>query len=427
MRQARAITVRGSTPRPPAIRRLRAILAATGIAFVVSLSPELTTQPPTQADEPTIPVADVANQASQPVVPILGVEPRLEPGVPPPRPDRPVAASAPKPTASADVARKFQAALDAARIGGEAYGVTFAAVRDGEVVWTGSSGVERDGRSMLEPGSPMVVGSVTKTFVAATILQLVDEGQLSLDDSVRQHLPTLRQVSRKITVRQLLDHTSGLADVFNEETRVGLEQHPERSWTSQEVLATLHAPWYKPGEGWAYANTNYFLLGMIVERITGSTLEEELERRFLEPLALGATRSLTPEDPDSPLDPAWVTIFWASGAMTSSAGDLARWGDALYDDDLPERALLDADTGRAMFDVNREDYGLGVKRIEVAGWTGYGHTGLLNTYTTLLLHLPSDDVTIAMLVNRTNVDLLSMLRVRPADRGPSLLRLAIDS
>ena len=114
--------------------------------------------------------------------------------------------------------------------------------------------------------------------------------------------------------------------------------------------------------------------------------------------------------------------------MSSSAGDLARWGDALYDDDIPERILLEADTADVMFDVNRDDYGLGVKRIEVSRLTtGYGHTGLLNAYTALLLHMPKHDVTIALLVNRTQVDLLGMIKERPAGGGPSLLRLAIGS
>ena len=330
-------------------------------------------------------------------------------------------------TAGAARSLRFQAALDAARYQAQAFGVTFAAVRDGQVVWAGSSGVARDGLTALKPQSPLVIGSVTKTFVAATVLQLVEEGRIGLGDSVRRHLPELRRISREITVRQLLNHTSGLADVFNEQTRLGLEQHPERSWTSQEVLATLHGPWYHPGEGWAYANTNYYLLGMIVERVTGSTLEAELQRRFLDPLDLDATRMLGPDDPTSPLEPAWATIFWASGSMSSSAADLARWGDALYDDDVAGQALLEADTGSEMLEVNRDDYGLGVKRLEVSRRTsGYGHTGLLNAYTTLLLHLPADDVTIALLVNRTQVDLLAMIKERPADGGRSLLRLATE-
>ncbi len=424
LRQARAIKVRGDHERSPARRSLRVVAAAGALALVMSLSPELT-QAPTSADEPGGAAAQVANRASHPMRPVTGVAAHLEPGLPVARADE-RAASTPM-TAGTTLARRFQAALDAARYDAEAFGVTFAAVRDGQVVWAGSSGVDRDGRTPLKPRSPMVIGSVTKTFVAATVLQLVEEGRIRLGDSVRSHLPELRRVSRDITVRQLLDHTSGLADVFNEDTRRGLEEHPERPWTSQEVLATLHAPWYRPGEGWAYANTNYYLLGMIVERVSGSTLEAELQRRFLDPLDLGATRMLGPDDPTSPLEPAWATIFWASGAMSSSAADLARWGDALYDDDVAGNALLDADAGRDMLDVNRDDYGLGVKRIEVSKRTvGYGHTGLLNAYTTLLLHVPAHDVTIAMLVNRTQVDLLGMIKERPAGGGRSLLGLAVD-
>ena len=427
LHQARAVSARGSTPRPPARGGLRAIAAATGLAVMVSLSPELT-QAPTRADEPGSVLGGAVTPASQPVSPILGGSPRVEPDLPLSRPGRVGTAPPPaRPTASASSSLQFQAALDAARIGAGTYGATFSVVRDGQVVWAGSSGVERDGRSPLTPGSEMVIGSVTKTFVAATVLELVDEGRLSLDDSVRRFLPEVSQVSRAITIRQLLDHTSGLADVFNDATRRGLEEHPERAWSTRQLLTSLHSPWYQPGEGWAYANTNYYLLGMVVERVTGSTLEQEIERRFLDPLDLGSTRMLSGNDPSSPLAPAWATIFWASGAMTSSAADLARWGDALYDDDMPQHALLDRSTSRAMFRVNRDDYGLGVKRFELSPRVGYGHTGLLNTYTTLLLHLPADDITIAMLVNRTNVDLLSMIRQRPAGGGPSLLKLALDS
>jgi D-alanyl-D-alanine carboxypeptidase len=419
LRQARAVSARGSANRPPAGRGLRVPAVAIGLSLLVSLAPDLTLAP-TQADEPV----RTSTLTSQPALEGTGPSQPFEPELPPTRPDAPPLAA---PPASADTAARFQAALDAARYGAEAFGVTFAAVRDGHVVWAGSSGVARDGRTRLEPGSDLVIGSITKTFVAAAVLQLVEEGRIGLDDAVRKHLPEIRQVSRRITVRQLLDHTSGLADVFNDSTRRGLETNPERAWTSSQILASLHAPWYKPGQGWAYANTNYYLLGMIVERTTGSTLEAELDRRFLEPLGLEATRTLSPYDPDSPLPPAWATIFWASGAMTSSAGDLARWGDALYDDDLTGSAIVEGETADAMLRFNRDDYGLGVKRLEVAGRTGHGHTGLLNTYTALLLHLPSDDVTIAMLVNRTNVDLMGMLKQKAPGRGPSLLRLATDS
>jgi D-alanyl-D-alanine carboxypeptidase len=408
--QARAKPVRGRRKLPRV--RLRAPLGAALLSLLMLLSPELTLAP-LQAGQPFIARAPLPLDAAD-----MWVLPPVEL---PPQLDRRTAGT-PAPVDHAAAGQLFQAALDAARAEAGAYGVTFAVVRDGEVLWAGSSGRQRDQLDFLTPDSPMVIGSVTKTYVAASVLQLVEEGRLDLDDSVRAHLPGLRRVSREITVRQLMDHTSGLADLFNDRTRAGIEQHPEQPWTTTQVMKSLHAPWYRPGEGWAYANTNYLLLGLIVERVTGNRLADELERRFLAPLGLESTRMLSASEPDGPLAPAWATIFWASGAMSASASDLARWGDALYDDDV-----LSDDSRRQMMSVNDDDYGLGVQRMEIRRRSGYGHTGLLNTYTTLLVHLPGDDVTMALLVNRTDVDLRRMLRERPGGTGPSLLSLAVDS
>ncbi len=331
---------------------------------------------------------------------------------------RPSSPPATTPAAPAAGAASYQAALEAARAAAGAYGVTFAAVRDGELLWAGSSGRARDGRTALEPGSPLVIGSVTKTFVAATILQLAEEGRLALTDPVRRHLPELVAISEEITLARLLDHTSGLADVFNDTTRKGLEEHPEHAWTSKEVLGALHAPWYQPGEGWAYANTNYYLLGMVIERVTGVSLSDELAIRFMAPLELETTRVLDGTEAGGPLQPAWATIFWGSGAMSASAADLARWGDALYAGEV-----LQPSSRAAMLKLNDHDYGFGVQKAQVGDTTGYGHTGLLNTYTTLLYHVPKQHLTIALLVNRSHVDLGGMLLAHPG-AGPSLMELA---
>ena len=400
-RQVRAITVRGerhSGTHP----RLRAPLAGSLLSLLVLLSPELTLAP-LNAVEPH-------RAAPAPIDRILEA---VLPQSTRPIDDRP---SEPEPE-PADTAA-FAAAMRAARMAGEAQGITFAVMRDGELYWTGADGRARESSAAITPSDGLVIGSVTKTFVAATILQLVEERALTLSDPVRDHLPGQAALSPAITIRQLLDHTSGLADLFNDTTRTGLEEHPEHAWSSAEVLDTLHAPWYEPGEGWAYANTNYFLLGLVVEEVTGSTLAQELDRRFLVPLELERTRVLTAAPDDGgPLAPAWTTIFWSSGAMTASAADLASWGDALYDGEiLSDRSLAE------MIELNRHDYGLGLQRIEVPGAVGYGHTGLLNTYTSVLLHLPEQDVTLALLVNRSQVDLGAMLAAKPPG-GPSLLEL----
>jgi D-alanyl-D-alanine carboxypeptidase len=156
----------------------------------------------------------------------------------------------------------------------------------------------------------------------------------------------------------------------------------------------------------------------VVERLTGTPLVDELNRRIIAPLNLTGTHMLS-ADAAGPLAPAWTTIFWASGAMTSSAADLARWGDALYGGEI-----LLPETRQAMLELNDHDYGFGVQKVEVPGATGYGHTGLLNTYTKLLYHHPSEDLTIALLVNRSHVDLGGMLTVEAPEGGPSLLELA---
>jgi CubicO group peptidase (beta-lactamase class C family) len=127
---------------------------------------------------------------------------------------------------------------------------------------------------------------------------------------------------------------------------------------------------------------------------------------------------LTATDP-APLTPAWATVFWASGAMRSSAADLARWGDALYAGDV-----LGDSIRTQMLSFNANGYGLGAQRIEIAGRVGVGHTGLLDTYTALLLYLPDADVTIALLVDRPEAPLGAMLTAQPAAGGPSLLELA---
>lgn len=333
-------------------------------------------------------------------------------GIRDPRVAAPPAAVVVADTGAVDEALRFPPALAAARVTAGADRVTFAVVRDGRTLWAGSSG---EGTSAA---TPLVIGSVTKTFVAAAVLQLVAAGRIGLDETVGDLLPPLPHVPHDVTVRQLLDHTSGIADVFNPTTSAALETDPDRAWTAGRLFGTIEPPWHAPGAGWSYANANYYLLGLLVEELGREPLADALERRFLDPLGLDATRLLTPGDP-GPLTAGWTTIFWASGAMESSAADLARWGDALYAGDV-----LDPELRAAMLDVNDAGYGLGAQRLSLAGVEGVGHTGLLDTYTALLMHLPGDGVTIALLVDRPEAPFGAMLTARPAGGGPSLLELA---
>lgn len=366
---------------PAAIGRLppRAFTAAIALSLLVLLSPGLTLAP----------VDATRGVRVEPPVPTLGGPPHL--AVPP----------------TADPDPRFDAALDAARRLASADAASAAVMRDGALVWAGDSGTPE----------PYVIGSVTKTFVAATVLQLVAAGRLRLDQTVDDLLPVIRGVSRSITIRQLLDHTSGVADVFNQTTSRSLETEPDRAWSTRELMWTLHDAWHAPGAGWSYSNTNSYLLGMIVERVTGRALGDEIRERFLSPLALTDTRLLTVADP-APLTPAWATVFWGSGAMTSTAIDLATWGDALYGGKILGAGLLDE-----MLAFNADDYGLGAQRLEIGGVVGVGHTGLLDHYTTLLWHVPDEGLTIALLVDVPRAPLGTMLAAEPPG-GRSLLELA---
>jgi CubicO group peptidase (beta-lactamase class C family) len=136
------------------------------------------------------------------------------------------------------------------------------------------------------------IASVTKTFVATVVLQLAAEGRLGLDDQVERWLPGMVPNGRSITLRELLNHSSGLFDYDQDEAWVTARiSDPGREWSPRELLAVAfsHPPIFAPGSDWSYSNTNYILLGLVVEAATGTTLAAQLQARLFAPLALGAT------------------------------------------------------------------------------------------------------------------------------------------
>ena len=123
----------------------------------------------------------------------------------------------------------------------------------------------------VTPDTAFALASVTKTFTSALILQMVEDGDVELDASVLEYLPGLR-VDPKVTIRMLLDHTSGLRDYFFHPAidRI-LTDHPDRIWSEAESFKYVGKPYFKPGRGWHYSNTNYLVLGMVAERVGGKS------------------------------------------------------------------------------------------------------------------------------------------------------------
>lgn len=331
--------------------------------------------------------------------------PRLRPG-------------AEAPLAAADAAA-FRAALDRVRPAFGVYGAQFAVSLDGSRGWSGADGVQRDGRSPLTVATPQVIGSVTKTFTAALVLELVDEGRLRLDDPLARYLPQSARIADGVSVRQLLNHSSGVADLYYP-LQASLVAQPARAWTPQEVLSRIGPAWFKPGSEWAYSNTNYVLLGLLIERITGQPAGDALTSHLFAPLGLDQTRLMVGADrPPGLLPASWASVFWTAGGVRSTAADLARWGDALYAGDLLTPAAR-----RQMLSFNDHDYGLGARRLTLDGHPGYGHTGMLATYSAILVRLPQQKITMALIANRSEVDVAAMLTTRVGGQ-PSLLDLAL--
>ena len=275
-----------------------------------------------------------------------------------------------------------------------------AEVRDGGRVWRGSSGVAEVGSSRPVPVDGRVrIGSITKTFVATVVLQLVSEGRLRLDDSVERWLPGVVPDGQRITVRQLLNHTSGLYDY--KDTLTVFPPDPAfldmrwRTWTASEQIqqAVAHPPTFEPpGSAYEYSNTNYLVLGEIIEKITGRSYGEEIERRVIRPLRLNHTlvpgtstripgphpHGYVPVEQNGEVKLVDFTemnpsLFGASGEMISTTADLNRFFAALLGGRLlPAHLLKEMKTPG----TKGGTYGLGLSWHDTTcGIRAYGNDG----------------------------------------------------
>jgi D-alanyl-D-alanine carboxypeptidase len=175
---------------------------------------------------------------------------------------------------------------------------------------------------------------------------------------------------------------------------------------------------FAPGTSWGYSNTNYLIAGLLVERITGEPFADELERRITGPLKLLGTGIPAQGELPYLLGVSWTSAFWTSAMLDSDAADLVRWGDALYGG-----AILQPDTLAQMLDFNEQGYGLGAEQYRFGGLPGYGHSGLLRGYTTLLVHLPAAHLTVALLATGHLFDAAELLTFSEPTT-PSILSLA---
>jgi D-alanyl-D-alanine carboxypeptidase len=332
------------------------------------------------------------------------------------------------PAVSPEVATRLQARLDRWREARLAPGVA-AAVRspDGSL-WIGTSGVAAVGKAgrTVKLGTPFAIASLTKTFMAALILRLVEQGHLSLKDPISRWLPRYPDGDR-ITVRMLLNHRSGIFNYFEHpQYERKVFGRPRHHWTVQQILALRGPAYCAPGACYHYSNTNYVLLGRIVERITGKSAAKLIRNRFLKPLGLGDTFFQGQERIGKwTAKGYWVvtggykgwadgtpfrtntsaaTVANAAGAMVSSVRDVTAWQAALLRGDV----LAPESLAEMLRFHPRSGYGLGMRVAWLDGKRGVGHGGSLRGYVAIMYRLPDPGIDVVVLTNRGNVSVQSL-------------------
>ncbi len=285
---------------------------------------------------------------------------------------------------------------------------------------------DRETGAAMDTRARFRVGSVSKTFSGVVLLQLVEERRLKLDAPVNTYLEGLLPDDR-ITVRHLLSHRSGLADytdaMFNE-TVPGFEAVRNRVFSYRELLdLSLAEPrTTEPGGAYAYSNTNFVVVGMLIEELTGRPVADAYQRRIIKPLGLRQTAYvhpdtrikgthvrgyLHPDEAGAPLvDSTEQTVSWAqsAGAVISSPADLNTFTSALMRGRLLSPATLEAMTTVTPTDgTNTRFYGLGLRRYDLScGTRVYGHTGTVQGYYTYAFSTRDGRRSLSALANTSN-------------------------
>jgi len=300
--------------------------------------------------------------------------------------------------------------------------------------WFGASGVSNVAENTpLQPDDRFEAGSITKTFIATAILQLVEEGQLTLEDTLTDWLPAditaLVPNAGDITMRQLLNHTSGIADYFDQFV-IQASSNPTlflQEWQPEQLIGFLEGvePLFEPGASWQYSNTNYILAGSIIEAVTGNNYGSELRSRIIDPLNLentfisgeeeipgGYIKGYWDFDNNGTLDDLSITnLSWAgsAGSLISNTEDLATFFDAL----LKDRTLLQPETLAQMLETipvnlpNYNSYGLGIGTLESPTRFWYAHRGQTLGFRSSLWYSPAEDITYVELTNGRSTDNLA--------------------
>jgi CubicO group peptidase (beta-lactamase class C family) len=260
------------------------------------------------------------------------------------------------------------------------------------------------------------VGSITKQFTAAEIMRLAERGKLSIDDEVMKYLPDAPVHGRAITIRQLLNQTSGIHEYMTEPAWRATWTQPQPLSQQQVVAFVNHDSLdFEPGKAWEYSSTNYVLLGMIIEKVSGEAYASYLRRDLFQPLGLTET-TYCPSRPTGPTfaegyganvgsPGAKPTEFldltsYAAGALCSTARDLLKWQRALAGgrvvNETSYALMTPPDT---LSDGKPLAYGFGLEVGSLGGHLQIGHGGATNGFVSVINYYPGDGLNVVVLTN----------------------------
>ncbi|WP_255478791.1 serine hydrolase [Rufibacter sp. XAAS-G3-1] len=294
-------------------------------------------------------------------------------------------------------------------------GMGVAVAKKGEIIFERGYG-EADAEMGITAGPETVykIGSLTKQFTAAIILRLVEAGKVSLEDSITKFLPDYPTQGKHVTIRHLLNHTSGIKAfrALTEENRQRLRI--DLSYAEMVELFGKQPLAFQPGEKYEYNNMAYYLLGEIISRVTGMPYADYVERELLQPLNLNNTvychdQRVIPNraegyeyEKGKLINARFVSmqVAGAAGALCSTLGDLIRWTHLLHAGKVVSPASLrQMISPTVLASGDTVGYGYGLQLDELGGHPQIFHSGGANGFVSALVHFPADGLTIAVLVN----------------------------
>ena len=316
-------------------------------------------------------------------------------------------------------------ALIAATVDQSGPGVSVVVTEDGKVVYQGARGMAQiaEGRP-IEPDTLFRLGSITKQFAAAVVVQLAEEGQLSLDDPLSKFVPDYPASGAAVTVRQLLNHTSGIPSYTSMPGWIN-DANLTRTWTTQDMIGQFRdrPSDFAPGERYLYNNSGYILVGAVIEAVTGKPWDQAVAERIAVPLGLSTIASFADEAtlPDmatgytsgddgkaeiaGPID---ATVPAAAGALRGNVLDLARWADALHGGNVVGEEYYRQMVARTVLNDGKEEaYGFGLGVEPVRGRPAIGHGGGINGFNTASVYIPGDGIFVAVFNNTDSPEISS--------------------